>query len=266
MANDVISLQGVMKNYGKNEVLKGIDMTVQKGDIFGVIGKNGCGKTTMFKLILGLSGFNQGTIKINGSEDLAKERQNIGFFIGANFFPNMSARDNLRYHCELRGIRNKKEEVERVLDIIGMTKAKGPYKNYSLGMKQRVGIGKAILGNPEILVWDEPTNGLDPEGIRDVRRLIQRLNEEMGMTIVVSSHILGELQNTCHRFGIINEGKVVRTISGEQLNKHNAIIKVGEENIAQAKQVLEAADIGIVSIARESINLEDFFFDARKEE
>ena len=153
-------------------------MDIYKGDIFGLIGKNGAGKTTMFKMILGLSEFEQGELKIGDEGDSLEEgRKKIGFLIGSNFFPYMNARQNLQYSCRMQGIKEK-SEIDRVLKIVGLDGVKKKFRQYSLGMKQRLGIANAILGNPEILILDEPTNGLDPQGIADIHKLVQKLNEE----------------------------------------------------------------------------------------
>ena len=194
MAEAVISMHGITKSYGKHQVLHDVELDIERGDIFGLIGRNGAGKTTLFKVILGLSDY-KGTLTIGGSRNLSAGRQKIGFLIGSNFFGYMTARQNLEYYRVMKGLKDK-SEIDRVLKIVGLDTAKGPYSRFSMGMKQRLGIANAMLGSPEILILDEPTNGLDPQGIADVRALIQRLNEEFGMTVIVSSHILGELQNT----------------------------------------------------------------------
>lgn len=186
----MISLNRISKSYGKHKVLEDVTVDIYKGDIFGLIGKNGAGKTTMFKVILGLLEFEQGELKIDDEGDSLEEgRKKIGFLIGSNFFPYMNARQNLQYSCRMQGIKEK-SEIDRVLKIVGLDGVKKKFRQYSLGMKQRLGIANAILGNPEILILDEPTNGLDPQGIADIRKLVQKLNEEYGMTVVISSHIL----------------------------------------------------------------------------
>ena len=174
MSDTVISLQGIKKSYGKHTVLENVNMDIQRGDIYGLVGRNGSGKTTLFKVILGLSEYSAGTLSIEGeTQNLSAGRRKIGFLIGSNFFSYMNARDNLNYYRRLKHIKDK-HEVDRVLEIVGLENAKGSFKNYSLGMKQRLGIANAILGGPEILILDEPTNGLDPQGIADVRGLVQR--------------------------------------------------------------------------------------------
>ena len=127
-------------------------------------------------------------------------------------------------------------------------------------MKQRLGIANAILGNPEILILDEPTNGLDPQGIADIRKLIQRLNEEYGMTVIVSSHILGELQNTAHRFGIVDNGTVPKVVTQEELVTEQNVVRISVDDLNKAKEVLAAAGINVQSESKETLSLEDFYF------
>ncbi len=259
----IISLKGVNKSYGKHNVLKDVNLEIHKGDIFGLIGKNGAGKTTMFKVILGLSGFQSGELQIGDPGDSLKQgRAKVGFFIGSNFFSYMNAKQNLQYYCRLKGIKvhDRKKEIDRVLEIVGLSDVKSKYKQYSLGMKQRLGIANAILGNPEILILDEPTNGLDPQGIADIRKLLQRLNEEFGMTVIVSSHILGELQNTAHRFGIVNNGVVEKVITQEELITRQNLVQISVDNLEKAREALLAAGVEIKGEKKETLSLEDFYF------
>ena len=147
-----------------------------------------------------------------------------------------------------------------MLEIVNLKGEKKPVRSYSLGMKQRFGIANAILGNPEILILDEPTNGLDPQGIADVRHLIHRLNEEFNMTVVVSSHILGELEHTAHRFGIVNEGIVVREITQDDLKEKNKAVEISVDDLEKAKELLAAGGVKILREVEEKATLEDFYF------
>lgn len=261
MGEAVISLKGVQKSYGKHQVLYDVNLQIDKGDIYGLVGKNGAGKTTIFKIILGLSEYQEGELEIGGhKENLAAGRSKIGFLVGSNFFPYLSGRKNLEYYRVLRGIKDK-SEVDRVLKIVGLDGVKSHYKNYSMGMRQRLGIANAIMGSPEILILDEPTNGLDPQGIADVRHLIQKLNEEYNMTIVVSSHILGELQNTAHRFGIVNSGAMAKAITQDDLKVKEKSVRVTVDDVERAKQVLEAAGIQILDEKQDTRSLEDYYFE-----
>lgn len=264
-ADSVIKLENIVKSYGNMEVLKGASLSVNKGDIYGLIGKNGSGKTTMFKIILGLSEFKGGTLSIDGSKapaELLRNRQKIGFFVGTNFYPYLSARENLRYYAMVKNIpgREIKKEISRVLEIVGLDDVKKPVRSYSLGMKQRLGIANAILGNPEILILDEPTNGLDPQGIADIRHMIRRFNEEFGMTVIVSSHILGELEHTADRFGIINDGIVVKEISQEDLKEKEKAVEIAVDDLEKAKQLLAEGGVKVLREVEEKSTLEDFYF------
>lgn len=265
MTEQVIRMEGVFKKYGSHEVLKGVSLAINRGDIYGLIGKNGSGKTTIFKLLLGLSEFNGGKISIAGSstpKELMASRRRIGFFVGPNFYPYLNARENLRYYATVKGIpgRQMKKEIDRVLEIGGLAGEKKAFHKYSLGMKQRLGIANAILGNPEILILDEPTNGLDPQGIADVRHLIHRFNEEFGMTVIVSSHILGELEHTASRFGIINDGIVVREISQDDLKEKQPAVEIAVDDLEKARQLLEAGGVRILREVEEKSTLEDYYF------
>lgn len=265
MSEAVIKLDNVKKAYGNHEVLSGVNMQVNKGDIYGLIGRNGAGKTTIFKMILGLSEVNDGSVSIDGStsdKELYANRSKIGFLVGTRFYGYLNARNNLRYAATLKGIPKKKqkEEIERVLEIVGLKNEKKAVKKYSLGMGQRLGIASAILGNPEILILDEPTNGLDPQGIADIRHLIQRLRDEFGMTVIVSSHILAELENTADRFGIVNDGVVVKEITQQDLQETQPVVEIAVEDAEQAKRVLEENGIEVLREVVEKSSLEDFYF------
>ncbi len=265
----VIKLDNIVKNYGKAQVLKGVSMQVNRGDIYGLIGKNGAGKTTIFKIILGLSEFTSGTVSISGSngrKELLDSRKKIGFFVGSNFYNYLSGSANLEYFARAKGLKGKemKEEVRRVLELVGLKDAgKKPVKGYSLGMRQRLGVGNAILGSPEILILDEPTNGLDPQGIADVRHMIKRFRDEYGMTVIVSSHILGELENTADRFGIVNEGVIAKEISQEDLSavRPEVELSVPINDLEKAKKLLEDNGIKIVREGKDKVTLEDYYFE-----
>ncbi len=266
MGESVIKIDNLVKSYGHHEVLKGINMSVNKGDIYGVIGKNGAGKTTLFKVILGLSPSNSGNMSILGAgseKDNNVNRARIGFFVGVNFYNYLSGAENLHYYRRLKGIKEK-DEVERVLEIVGLDSdaAKIPVKKYSLGMKQRLGIANALLGSPEILIFDEPTNGLDPQGIMDVRNMIQKINEEEGTTIIVSSHILSELQNTAHRFGMLYNGVVIKELDQEDLRVRANVtsINVADDDLEKAMDALKAAGVDVKGSEQAMNSLENYYF------
>ena len=267
MSEAVLALEGLKKNYGKHQVLKGVDMHVNRGDIYGLIGKNGAGKTTLFKTVLGLSNYDGGKMSIlgatNARENFANRRK-IGFFVGSSFYGYMNARQNLHYFRRLKGIKDK-SEVDRVLEIVGLDNkaANVPASRYSLGMKQRLGIANALLGDPEVLIFDEPTNGLDPQGIVDVRNLLGKLNSEQGKTIIVSSHILSELEHTAHRFGIIHEGVLMRELTQEDFRTQQNVtsININDQDVEKAISLLEGAGIKVKGTSQATSSLEEYYFD-----
>ena len=265
MSEAVIKLENVNKAYGKHEVLKGVNMQVNRGDIYGLVGRNGAGKTTIFKMILGLSEVNSGNVSIEGStgkKELEKNRGKIGFLVGRRFYNYLSAEKNLMYFATVKGIprKERKQEIARVLEIVGLGDVKKPVKSFSLGMQQRLGIANAILGTPDILILDEPTNGLDPQGIADIRNLVKRLRDEYNMTVIVSSHILGELEHTADRFGIVNEGVVVKEITQQDLQENQPAVEIAVSDLEKARRVLEENGIKIMREVNEKSSLEDFYF------
>ncbi|MBR2543231.1 ATP-binding cassette domain-containing protein [Candidatus Saccharibacteria bacterium] len=258
----MIKLHKVNKRYGKFRALADVSLDVKKGDIYGLVGKNGAGKTTIFKAILGLVRYS-GEISIAGSKnsfEFLKNRRKIGFFIDSGFFNNLSARENLRYYCRLLGVKNQKAEIQRVLEVVGLEKVRKRYKSFSMGMKQRLGIARAILGNPEILIFDEPANGLDPQGIADIRALMKKLNKD-GKTILISSHILGELEHTATRFGIIDEGKVLKELQKNDLKSSTNYVKLKINDLAKAKTALKKAGIKVFGEGLDATSLEDYYFE-----
>lgn len=259
MSEAVITLQDIHKNYGSQQVLMGLDLEIEKGEIYGLIGRNGSGKTTLFKVILGMTDYT-GNLNIGGEGvSLSQGRHKIGFFIGSSYFNYMTGRQNLEYYRVLKGVKDK-NCVDEILKIVGLENAKGPVKGYSLGMRQRLGIANALLGDPEILILDEPINGLDPQGVADIRNLLRRLNSEKGMTIVVSSHILSELQNTANKFAIVNDGVIAAVISEEELTQQRNAIRIDVDDVEKAREVLRAAGINILNESAESLSLEDYYF------
>ena len=260
---DMITLSNVQKSYGSHQVLNDVSLNVRKGEIYGLIGKNGAGKTTIFKIILGLTEYEQGRLRIAGSKsekDLLEARRKIGFFIGKNFFDYLSAKENLEYYRQMKGIKDK-AEIAQVLKLVGLQDAKGKFSDFSMGMKQRLGIANAILGNPEIVILDEPVNGLDPQGIADIRNLIVDLNKKLGTTFIVSSHILGELEHTANRFGIIDSGRVLKEITHDDLKVRSNKIEISVDDYEKAKKLLIDNHINISKGTSEYKSLEDYYFE-----
>ena len=260
---NMISLRNIQKSYWSHQVLRGVNLTVRQGEIYGLIGKNGSGKTTIFKIILGLTEFENGLLSIAGKStkaELSNSRKKIGFFIGKNFFDYLTAAENLEYYRRMKGVRDK-GETQRVLKLVGLDNSAAKFASFSMGMKQRLGIANAMLGNPEILILDEPVNGLDPQGIADIRNLLAALSRDYGTTIIVSSHILGELEHTATRFGIIDQGRVLREITHEDLKVPNDTIRLRVSDCAEAKRILAENGISVLQESSEYKSLEDYYFE-----
>ena len=219
MENSVITMRGLCKSYKKQEVLHDFSLTVERGHICGLIGPNGAGKTTIMKILAGLFFPTKGELELFGSRDnLDDSRARMSFMIEQPIIAgSMTARENLQYIRYLRGYPDEKR-IDEILDIVGLANTgKKRANKFSLGMKQRLGIGMALLPKPEIMVLDEPVNGLDPEGIVEVRQLIQRMQEEWGVTVLISSHLLSELSELCTDFSILSRGELIENLSREEL-------------------------------------------------
>ena len=222
----VLSTNGLTKQYRRHKVVNGVDMHINRGDIYGFVGENGSGKTTVIRLITGLISPKSGSFELfgvsNRSGKIGKARSRIGAVVESpSIYLNMSAYDNLKTQCAVLGIRDE-GRILSVLEDVGLEelyKDKKHAGNFSLGMLQRLGIAMALLGEPEFLILDEPMNGLDPAGIVGVRELILKLNRERGITFLISSHILTELSLVATKYGIISKGKLIREITAEQLHE-----------------------------------------------
>ena len=239
---NAIEIRNLNKIFGQKQAVNGLNMTVPKGSIYGFIGENGSGKSTTEKIICGLIHPTSGEIKINGKNytDI-DERSKMGCLIEApGCFANYSVWNNLMLQATNLDIPNKQEEVRKVLKLVRMEGAAGnKYKNYSLGMKQRIGIAMALLGNPELLILDEPINGLDVDGMRIMREVLVSLSKE-GVTIVISSHILGELEKIATHYGIIRGGKMIKEMTAEQFEKEcRTYIALKTKNIEDTKYILK---------------------------
>ncbi|BCN32709.1 ABC transporter ATP-binding protein [Anaeromicropila herbilytica] len=214
----VLQTNNLTKRYGKQLALNKVNMNVEKGDIYGFIGRNGAGKTTLMKIASGLIRPSQGEITLFESKDLNRSRKRIGCVIEQPaLYPGMTARQNLIYYNKLLGITDN-HNVNEVLDLVGLhNTGRKKTKNFSLGMKQRLSIAISLLSNPDFLILDEPINGLDPSGIKEIRELIQKLNSENEITILISSHILGELAKIATKYGVIENGVMVDEFAATEL-------------------------------------------------
>lgn len=198
-------------------MVKDLSLTVQEGDIYGFIGKNGAGKTTLIRMIAGLAKPTEGNLLLFGGQNLTAARAAIGTVIeNPALYPNMSARNNMMAQVKLKG--ESPEQIDRLLELVGLgDTGRKKAKNFSLGMRQRLAIAIALIGSPKFLILDEPTNGLDPQGIREIRELIIKLNQEEKITVLISSHILSELSKFATRYGIIHNGQLIEEFTEQEL-------------------------------------------------
>lgn len=241
MNNTVIKLRDISKKRGQTEILNHLNMTVYQKDIYGFIGQNGAGKSTTMKIIMSLIKETQGQLELFDSLDNQINRSRIGAIIeNPAFYPYMIAYENLKYYVQYKGI-VEINSIEKVLKMVGLENVrKKKYKNYSLGMKQRLGLALALINNPDLLILDEPLNGLDPQGIVELREILSHLNKKYGITMLISSHILDELEMIATRYGFIHQGQMIEEITAEKLQeKLKKYISLDVENIGLASITLE---------------------------
>lgn len=291
----VITTDSLTKKYGKKDVVKDLDLRVPGGSIYGFLGPNGAGKFTTMKMILGLIKPSKGKITVLGKEVNEKNRlsvlRNTGSLIESpSYYGHLSGTENLEIICTLKNV--PPSEIQRVLKIVRMEKQKDKkVSQYSLGMKQRLGLAAALLGNPKILLLDEPTNGLDPAGIQEMRELICALPNQYGMTVLVSSHLLSEIDQMATHVGIINQGELIFQDSLSALHKHShsrLILKTDNDTealsfllnfgfsasfegknlclketdnaaVIKAVNILVQSGIGILRLNEQQMSLEDIF-------
>lgn len=301
MRKTVLELKNVSKSFGKRKVIDNLNLEVQEGEIYGFLGPNGSGKTTTIKMILKLISSDSGEIKVNGY-DTTKEFEKAMECIGAivenpDLYKYMSGIDNLRLHARIRNIDEKR--IEEVLELVELKeREKDKVGKYSLGMKQRLGLALTLLHKPKVLILDEPTNGLDPAGIKKLRDILKEISHQEGVAVFVSSHILSEMQLMCDKVAVLDNGKIVKVenitnpddngetietveIKANYLEKAQSIIKekfkIDTENeddhinitlpadkLPQVIKELAVADVEIKAVIPREHSLEEIFFDATK--
>ena len=246
----VLQTQGLTKRYRRGKALDGLTMAVPKGAIYGLVGKNGAGKTTLIRLICGLQEPSSGSYSLygvsNDRKELLKVRRRMGAVVETpSIYLNMSAGENLEQQALILGLPDV-NGLGELLELVGLENA-GPKKagHFSLGMRQRLGLAVALVGDPDFLVLDEPTNGLDPQGIVDLRELILKLNRERRVSFLVSSHILGELSRTATHYGIIDRGRMVKELSAREL-----------EQSCRKRLVLQVTDTAALARTLDDLHLE----------
>lgn len=296
---NAIEIRNLTKSFGQKQVLVGLNMTVPQGAIYGFIGENGSGKSTTEKLICGLLVPNGGTIKLFGRDYKdADVRAKVGVLIESpGCFPNYSVWNNMMLQAANLGIKNAEEEIRKVLRTVRMEGSAGnKFKNCSLGMKQRIGIAFALLGNPALLILDEPINGLDADGMRIMREVLIDVTKNYNCTVVISSHILGELEKIATHYGIVRNGKMIAEMSAQELdNSCRTFVALKAKDMDRARTFLERryvhvtleneyirvydnvkaeeivsclydeGDIAVTEIKTDKIGLEEYYIDLMKE-
>lgn len=290
----IVQTENLSKSFGKEQAVSNINLKIRKGEIYGFLGPNGAGKTTTIRMLLGLMKPSSGTVKIF-RKDLKKERINILAKVGSlvenpSYYPHLTAYENLEALRKILGV--PKSRIDEVLEIVRLKDAADKkVKGFSLGMKQRLGIAASLLHNPELLILDEPTNGLDPSGIIEIRNLIKRLPEEYGMTIIISSHLLSEIDQMATQVGIVTKGKMIFQDSIEAMRRFaqpKVVIKVSDsekgwrslvangikaehkddliffdecsdEKVAHIVQILVQEGVSIYRVEEEKRSLEEIF-------
>ena len=295
---NAIEIRGLTKNFGPKQALSGLDMTVPMGAIYGFIGENGSGKSTTEKIICGLLHATGGSVKLFGEENTdADIRARIGVLIEApGCYSNYTVWNNMKLHAANLGLKNADQEIVKTLKLVRMEgAANNKYKNCSLGMKQRVGIAMALLGHPILLVLDEPINGLDADGMRIMREVLTDITRTGECTVVISSHVLGELEKIATHYGVIRGGRMIREMTAAELDadcrtyvalqtreksRAKALLSCKYSRVEEAEDVLrvydEAAPEAIVTCLYENgiliseihtakIGLEEYYIDLMKE-
>jgi ABC-2 type transport system ATP-binding protein len=289
----ILKTNALVKKYGQTTVLNNINMTINRGDIYGFVGKNGAGKTTFMRTVLSLTNPTSGEIKLFGDKSIEEVGLRVGSLIEApGLYKNATAYENLKRFSILYGA--NEDKIQEILELVGLgNTGKKKAKDFSLGMRQRLGIAIALLGEPELLLLDEPINGLDPAGIKDIRDLILKLNKERNITFLISSHLLDELAKVVTKYGFINNGNLFEEIEAKKLlekckqqviievddtkkalsiletmidkksisTKDNTVIIDANEDTAFINTKLVKGGVSVSSIYSNSISLEDYFME-----
>ena len=234
----ILSIEDLSKRYGSIQALKNVSFTVPGGSVFGILGPNGSGKTTLLGTIMNILKPTSGTYKLFDEVPTGYHRRKIGTLLETpNFYHYLSGVQNLEINAAIKG--HGKEDIPKVLEMVNLTQRKhSRFSTYSLGMKQRLAIASCLLGNPEVLVFDEPTNGLDPVGIAEIRELIRKLYHE-GKTIIMASHLLDEVEKVCTHVAILKRGQLIATGGVNEILANEDIVEVGALDMDQLRRVLK---------------------------
>ena len=259
MGKKVLELKNVSKSFGKRKIIDNLNLEVEEGEIYGFLGPNGSGKTTTIKMILRLINSDSGEIKVNGydtKKQFEKAMECIGAIVeNPDLYKYMSGIDNLRLHARIRNIDEKRiKEVLELVELKGREKDK--VGKYSLGMKQRLGLALTLLHKPKVLILDEPTNGLDPAGIKKLRDILKEISHKEGVAVFVSSHILSEMQLMCDRVAVLDNGKIVKVEKISDTNEEKEeVVEIKVRNIEKAVKILKEEFNLDVKIKNNKINI-----------
>ena len=234
----ILTVENLHKNYGYIKALKGVSFTVPEGAVFGILGPNGSGKTTLLGIIMNIIKATSGSFKLFDEVPTENHRKKIGTLLETpNFYHYLNADQNLRIAAAIKG--RGKDDIERVLKMVDLEQRRtSRFRTYSLGMKQRLALASCMLGNPDVLVFDEPTNGLDPVGIAETRELIKKLNKE-GKTIIMASHMLDEVEKVCTHVAILQKGTLITHGHVDEILVHEDIVEISAADLDRLKQILQ---------------------------
>ncbi len=268
-ADVVLSAEHLTKRFGDREAVSDVSFDVRAGEVFGFLGPNGAGKTTTIRMLVGLARPDRGRVRIRGldlAHDFRRAMEHVGCIVEApDLYRYLSGRENLVHFSRMLP-EGAAERIEELSGLVSLTeRLDDRVSTYSLGMRQRLGIAQALLGNPDVLILDEPANGLDPAGIREIRQLMRRLAAERGIAVFVSSHLLSEVEQTCDRVAIIHRGRTLAAGPVRELVDRVASdrlrLVISREREADARGALEAAGVDVLGIERSLASLEEVFLE-----
>lgn len=241
--SEVLTTNGLRKEYKDTVALNDLNITVEKGQIYGLLGPNGSGKTTILGILLGVIKPKKGSFSWFGNGQKDENRKNIGALLETpNFYPYLNAVDNLKIVAKIKDVKNTKEAIERVLKRVNLWERKdSKFKTYSLGMKQRLALASCMLADPDVLVLDEPTNGLDPQGIAEIRALIMDIAKE-GKTIIIASHLLDEIEKMCTHVAILKYGELIQEGTLDEIMTQDRMLMIKADNIESIRKVINSND------------------------
>lgn len=239
--DNILNINNLSKRYGPIQAVDALNIDVPRGSVFGILGPNGSGKTTTLAMILGVIKANNGTFSWFGKNLNFETKQKIGAILETpNFYPYMSAVDNLKVVAKIKELKNP--DIDGVLKTVNLhSRSNSKFKTYSLGMKQRLAIASALLCKPEVLVLDEPTNGLDPQGIAEIRALIHQIASQ-GITVIIASHLLDEVEKVCTHTAVLRFGKLLFSGTVDELTGNEGVIEIGTDNLAATRLLLESLE------------------------